>query len=194
MRYQDLLKIKKLYFSALDLASCLGIGFDSAKVTCARYTKAGFIVRIKRNFYILRERWDRLSSEELFSVANILEVPSYISFTTALSYYEISTQVQRDFIESACMRRTKSVSIAVRQFEFFKIKNLYYNSFVKKENFFIATPEKAFIDSLYLTVLGKYKLDTSAVDLDKLNKNKIEKMLKTYPARIRKLMESLWKR
>jgi predicted transcriptional regulator of viral defense system len=193
MRYTDLLKIKGLYFSGRDLADCLDIDYASARVTCARYAKLGLIVRLKRNFYMLRQRWDNLKTPEEFLVANILQVPSYISLLSALSYYDVSTQVQRGFVESISVRRTKSVSIEDRQFNFYKIKKTYYNNFVKKDGFFIATPEKALLDCIYLAAFGKYTLDTSAVDFDKINKGIFAKLIRRYPSRVQRLGGRLWK-
>lgn len=193
MRYTDLLKIKGLYFSGRDLADCLDIDYASARVTCSRYAKLGLIVRLKRNFYMLRQRWDNLKTPEEFLVANILQVPSYISLLSALSYYDVSTQVQRGFVESISVRRTKSVSIEDRQFNFYKIKKTYYNNFVKKDGFFIATPEKALLDCIYLAAFGKYTLDTSAVDFDKINKGIFAKLIRRYPSRVQRLGGRLWK-
>lgn len=88
---------KWLYFKTDDLADILGLKKESSKATCSRYVKRGIIMRLKKDFYILREKWDNLGREEFFKLANFLQVPSYISFMTALSFYEITTQVQGHF-------------------------------------------------------------------------------------------------
>ncbi len=191
MKWADLNKIKKLYFSSRDLADAFSISYPSAKVTCSRYAKAGLIIRIKRNCYILRERWAVLSDDERFSIANLLEVPSYVSLTTALVYYDISTQLQHDFVESVSTRRTKSILAKGRQFTYSKIKQKYYNNFLKKNIFFIATPEKAFVDALYLMALNKYSLDISAIDVYKLNKAKVTKLIKQYPGKVKKIWSKI---
>jgi hypothetical protein len=55
--------------------------------------------------------------------------------------------------------RLKTTEIDGNIFKYSKIKKEFYFSFVKKDNFFIATPEKALVDALYFMVKGKYKLD-----------------------------------
>lgn len=88
------LRIKNLnkpYFNLRDLSRVLNINLPSAKVTASRYVKAGLLIRLKRDLYVLAERWPYLSLEEKFRFANLIQTPSYISLMTALSYYEIST-------------------------------------------------------------------------------------------------------
>lgn len=182
MRYAELRKLKeRLYFTVEDLQNLLGIKPESARVLCTRYSKKGIFIRLKKNFYVLNERWDGFSQEDYLKISNLLQVPSYISFMTALSFYEITTQVQRDYFESASVKRSVRFNIKGITFNFYKLKKQHYFDFIKKGDIFIATKEKAFIDAVYLYSFGKYRLDFSSLDLDKLNKGKIKKILKAYP-------------
>ncbi|MCD6228089.1 MAG: hypothetical protein J7K17_01235 [Candidatus Omnitrophica bacterium] len=92
--YRKLRKIRKVYFGYEEIAKVLGISFDSARVEAGRFVKYGLIIRIKQNIYVLREVWSKLDREERFLLANILQVPSYISLMSALDYYRITTQIQ----------------------------------------------------------------------------------------------------
>jgi predicted transcriptional regulator of viral defense system len=139
----------------------------------------------------LREKWDNLSLEEFFKISNFLQVPSYISLMNALSYYEITTQMQKDFFESASLRRSKRLSLDGVIFNYYKLKREYYFGFQKTKEIFIALPEKAFLDSIYLYSLGKYKFDLSSLDLSKLNLNKLKEMLATYPFNIKKAIKKI---
>jgi hypothetical protein len=112
---------------------------------------------------------------------------------TALSFYEITTQVPRDFFECASLKRSVKFDVRGVAFNFYKLKKEYYSDFVKKEQLFIATKEKAFIDSVYLYSFGKYKLDFNSLDLDKLDKEKIKKALKIYPEKTKAIAEKLCK-
>jgi len=180
MRYNDIKKINKLYFAYQDVAKILSISEDSARVLCTRYVKQKYLIRLKRNFYILKERWDIITPNQRLELANILQVPSYISLMTALSFYEYTTQVQQNFIESISLYRTFTKDIEGVVFNYSKIKNDFYFGFSKKDNIFIASPEKAFIDSLYLNYLGKYNLDLSSLNLEKIDKKGCENILKKY--------------
>ena len=125
MKLLELSKIRKLYFSYLDIARALGISTASAKVSASRYVKLGVLVRIKRNMYMLREVWNTAGREEKFVIANLGQAPSYISLMTALDYYEITTQVQRDFFESVVVKRTKEIQVATAFSDIPRLPALY---------------------------------------------------------------------
>lgn len=185
MKYNDFKKIKNLYFTYQDIAKVLSIAEDSAQVLSTRYVKQKYLIRLKRNFYILKERWDNITPHQRLELANLLQVPSYISLMTALSFYEYTTQVQQKFIESISLYRTFIKDIEGFIFNYSKIKNDFYFGFSKKNNIFIASPEKAFIDSLYLNYLGKYNLDLSSLNLEKIDKKGCEDILKKYPSKFK---------
>ena len=128
----------------------LNIKVESARVLCSRYVKKGIFIRPKKGFYILASKWEHLTMENFYKISNFLQVPSYISFMTALSKYEVTTQVQRNFFESASLKRTKHIEVKDVTFHFYKLNKKYYFDFVKKDHVFIASKEKALLDSLYL--------------------------------------------
>ena len=63
--------------------------------------------------------------------------------------------------------------------------------FNKQDDIFIATPEKAFLDAMYLQTYGKYHLDFEAIDLSKLNKAKIKAQLPGYPNKLVNVVKRL---
>ncbi len=189
MKSQKLKKIKKSYFGYEDIAKALGISLSSAKVTANRYVRHGLLVRVKKNIYVLREKWDAARREDKFVIANLAQVPSYISLMTALDYHEITTQVQRDFFESVVVKRTKEISVDHTVFRFTKINRDLYFGFVKYKGFFIATPEKAFLDALYLMSFGRYDLDMASIDIDKLDMVQLKKMSQRFPLKTQKVLE-----
>jgi predicted transcriptional regulator of viral defense system len=171
MKLLRLNNISKFYFGCDDIAKALDISADSAKVTASRYAKQGILVRVKRNMYVLHDRWKVAGREEKFVIANLGQVPSYISLMSALDYYEITTQIQRDFFESVAIKRTKETHVDGSVFRYVKINSTLYFGFNKEKDFFIATPEKALVDAFYLMSYGRYALDISALSA----KNLIEK-------------------
>jgi predicted transcriptional regulator of viral defense system len=185
MKYNDLKKIKNLYFTYQDVAKILSIAEGSARVLCTRYVKQKYLIRPKRNFYVFKERWDNITPNQRLELANILQVPSYISLMTALSFYEYTTQVQQKFIESISLYRTFTKDIEGIIFNYSKIKKDLYFGFDKKNNIFIASPEKAFIDSLYLSYLGKYNLDINSLNLEKIDRKSCKNILKKYPSKFK---------
>jgi len=182
---------EKLYFTSGEVSGILGITPESGRVLCSRYVERGLFLRLKRDFYVLEQNWPRLTREELMKIANILQVPSYVSFISALSFYEVTTQVQQNFFENACLKRSRKVDVGGVNFNFYKLDRRYYFNFVKREDIFIATKEKAFIDSIYLYSFGKYRLDFNALDLDKLDRAEVKRIAKVFPERTAKLAKKL---
>lgn len=188
MNYRKIGRLNKLYFNCRDIARAFGISPGSGRVAATRLVKSGDITRVKRNFYVLSQKWNSSSLEDRFILANLLQVPSYISLMTALSYYEVTTQVQPDFIESVGYYRTKFVEVKGSSFNYSKINRKLYFGFAKVKGFFIAVPEKAFLDALYLKSLKKYNFDLTSIDPGKLDMRRIRLMAGKYPILARKLL------
>jgi predicted transcriptional regulator of viral defense system len=181
--YERLLKIKKSIFSLDDVASVLGIRLESAAVLCSRYVQKGLLTRLKRGLYTRTEALNQLTQEDLFRVANILQVPSYISLMTALSYYGLTTQLQRGVFESISLKRTRKFNVGRFSFRYVKIQPSLYQGFERKAGFFIAFPEKAILDSFYLDSIGRYPLDKSSLDLTKADKQAAKRFYSAYPTK-----------
>jgi len=186
LRLED---IPKLYFGYEDIAKTFGISAGSAKVTASRYVKQGILVRVKRNMYVLRGVWKTAGREEKFILVNLGQVPSYISLMSALDYYEITTQMQRDFYESVAIKRTKEINVAGSIFRYVKVNSALYFGFKKEKNFFIATPEKALVDAFYLMSYGRYAIDISALDAAKFDRDEIKYLSIKFPLKTRNLLK-----
>ena len=189
MNVVKLKKIKKLYFGYEDISRTLGISPASAKVTASRYTKQGILLRMKRNMYILRDAWNIAGRGEKLLLANMGQVPSYISLMTALDYFEITTQVQRNFFESVALKRSKEIHMNGSVFRYVKIAGNLYNEFKKERDLFIATPEKALLDAFYLMSYGRYSLDLSSLDETKLERKEIERLSRQFPLKTKKMLK-----
>ena len=189
MKAFELNKIRKPYFGYEEIAKVFGISASSAKVTASRYVRQGLLMRIKKNLYIRRDVWDATGMEERFLLANLGQVPSYISLMTALEYYDATTQVLRNFFESVAVKRTKEVNLNGSVFRYTKVASGLYFGFKKEKKFFIAIPEKAFLDAFYLMSYGRYSLDVSALDATKLDRDEVERLSAGFPLKTRKMLE-----
>jgi predicted transcriptional regulator of viral defense system len=77
----------KLFFSVDDVVHAAGIKNESAQVLCSRYVKNGIFLRLKKDFYVLARNWPHYNREDYFKIANYMQVPSYVSCVTALSFF-----------------------------------------------------------------------------------------------------------
>jgi predicted transcriptional regulator of viral defense system len=192
MNYRKLNAMYQLYFGYQELARVLDISIDAARVTACRYVRQEFLVRLKRNVYVRRDRWDHLTMPEMFMLANVAQSPSYVSLQSALCFYDISTQIQRGYVDSIAVQRTTTIDVAGVGFSYFKVKPAVYSHFLRREDFFIATPEKAYVDAVYLTWCGNYSIDYSSLDMGKLACNRIEEIAAHYPEKFRRYLEKTY--
>ena len=189
MNYERLLQIEKPFFSHEEVAHALNIQPASAAVLCSRYAKKGLLTRLKRGLYLRTETLRYLEQTDIFRIANFLQVPSYISLLTALSFYGISTQVQRGFIECISVKRTRAFQVREFSFHYVKLKPDLYGGFVKREGYFIALPEKAVLDACYLASAGRYAFDIPSLDFTKFNKKVLTELSVMYPLKTIKFLE-----
>lgn len=113
-----------------------------------------------------------------FEKANLILSPSYISLESALTYYGVLPQFTYS-ITSVTTQKSKRFEIGGKEYEYTKISRNFYSDFVKKDNFLIATPEKALIDLIYLASKKLRKieltdLDMSIIDWDAFNKLRVQ--------------------
>ena len=189
MKLAELNRIDKLYFGYEEIARAFDISLSSAKVTASRYVRQGLLLRMKRNVYVRRDVWNATGVTEKFVLTNLGQVPSYISLTSALQYYEVTTQVLRNFFESVAIKRTKQISLNGSILRYSKIAEELYFGFRKENGYFIATPEKALLDAFYLMSYGRYSLDIPALDSAKLDRGEIKRLSKRFPLRTRRMLK-----
>ena len=189
MKIFELKKIDGLCFGVEDISKALGISVASARVTASRYARQGVLLRMKKNMYVLREAWNAAGREEKFQLANLGQVPSYISLMTALEYFEMTTQMQRRFFESVAVRKSKEINMNGTLFRYVKVAPDLYNAFKKEKRFFIATPEKALLDAFYLMSYGRYHLDLSSLDATKFDRREIHRLAGKFPLKTKAMLE-----
>ncbi|MEW5807337.1 MAG: hypothetical protein AB1756_08340 [Acidobacteriota bacterium] len=175
------------------MAELFDITIPSARVLSSRYAKKGVFIRLKKNLYLTDQRWRISSRDDLLRIANFIQVPSYISFMTALSFYEITTQVQRNFIESVSPRRSVNFNVKGTVFNYHRMKREYYFDFERRDGLFIATREKAFVDMVYLYSFGKYSIDLGSLDTGRLDRKKLKKIISIFPERTKEAMRRVCK-
>lgn len=182
---------RKTCFTIGEVAQSLGIQTASARVLCSRYVRQGVLVRFKNGFYTTAWKWENLTRLDFLKIANILQVPSYISLMSALAYYEVTTQAQNNYQESICLKRSIVYNVREAVFNYVKVQARYYGDFIKTDGIFIATKEKAFMDSAYLYSFGKYKFDVDSLDMKKLDIRKLRSIIKIYPQKTKETVKRL---
>ncbi|MFP3928919.1 MAG: hypothetical protein ACLFUP_08445, partial [Desulfobacteraceae bacterium] len=108
----------------------------------------------------------------------------YISFTSALSFYQITTQVQHGWYENAAQKRSKKIDGPGVCFVYFKIQPRLFFGYTRRNGCFLAEPEKALLDAAYLAWVGRYSLDWDALDVGRLDHGRLSEMAASFPEAI----------
>ncbi len=184
MKYIDLInKFKEPIFNLQDLKIA---GFNVSSVQLSQWTKNNYLIKLKNGVYVFTERKHQLSME---AISNYLYSPSYISLERALARYGIIPEIVYN-CTAITSRKTQTIKNYFGVFIFRSIKKKLFFAYNKiKENdnvYFIAEPEKALLDYLYLNLakiqnsddLRELRLnETVLIDL---NLDKINNYLKIY--------------
>ncbi len=166
-KFEAEMKEKRLLlFSSSEVRKVFPISPVASSFLLYRYTKKGFILRVKRGLYAFP---DALPPEVY--IANKLCDPSYVSLQFALSYYGIIPETVYE-ITSITPKTTRHYNTLGKTFSYRRItKSAFVGYSIKKQKDFgfkIADPEKAFVDTLY------FQLADKAGSMDRFNKRKID--------------------
>jgi len=159
-KYRDMpyIKMRGALVSTADVSQAM-------RNQLTRWQKAGLIIPLKRSIYILNKN-DRKISPSRFFFANQLMWPSYVSLESALGYYGIIPEAVAD-VTSVTSKKTACFNNGLGQFIYQHVKPIVFRgqrSFKDEAGMdvFIAEPEKALVDFLYLN-LNKFRLSAKDV-------------------------------
>ena len=119
------------------------------------WKRQGLVLELKRGLYVLNENDRKITPSRVF-MANQLYTPSYVSTEYALMFYDLIPERVAD-VTSVSTRKTASFGNGFGLFVYQHIGPRSFSGYVeeKDENgysFFIATPEKAIVDFIYLNL------------------------------------------
>lgn len=184
---KKLMDLKKPYFTVADLEKIIELKKKSLYVTLNRLTKSGVLTRLKKNVYIVFT--GDIDAEK---IANEIYYPSYLSFEKALSDYGILSQIPFT-LTFATARPSKKLIIANTEVEYSHIKKSLFFGYEVKNGKYIAFPEKALLDELYLVSRGLRTLNITELDLKEISKDRLEEFAKKFPPYIEDLLEQVKK-
>lgn len=123
------------------------------RVQLSRWVAAGKIIQLRRGLYTLAPRYRKVDLHP-FVAAAYLNRSSYISLQTALAYYDL---IPENLSAVVCITvgRPEQIHNAVGDFEYRHLSNQYFWGYrplaIGEEVVFMAQPEKALLDLVYLT-------------------------------------------
>ena len=185
---QILRGFNKPYYTVADFEKVLNLNRGSLYVLLNRLVKKGVLIRLKRGVYK-----PEFESLELEKIANELYYPSYLSFESALSRFGILNQIPYT-LTFATNRTSKRLNFTNREVEYRQLKDDLFFGYSLKNGIYIAEPEKAILDQLYIISKGRILKDTSEWSLVDLDKLKFLKYAKKFPKKVQNMAKKLSKK
>lgn len=174
---QKINNIPKSFFTLNDLGKIIDLDKNSLKVFVNRAIKSGELIRLVKGYYTAD-----INSLSWESFAINVYRPSYISFESGLNYHGILSQ-QTDTLTLATNKRKKELEVGETRIIYRHIKKELFWGYSGQDDFFIAEPEKAFLDLAYLSLNGYAKFDPEEMNLDLLDAKKTKRYLKNFSNR-----------
>jgi hypothetical protein len=120
----------------------------------SRWVNAGSLIQIRRGLYAFSNERGQAQPHP-FSLANQMKRGSYVSLQSALAYYRLIPEYVAQ-VTSITTGRPETVSNPLGDYIFKHVKKTFFFGFqsmemVKGQTAFIARPEKALLDLVYLT-------------------------------------------
>lgn len=158
------------------------------KVQIKRLVDKKNLLRVTRGIYKLPN-----TSLDLEKTSTQIYSPSYVSFESALSKYGVINQGIYK-ITLATTRHSKKIELLNTPCEYVQIKPSLFFGFNLVKNVYLAEAEKAFLDEIYLIVLGKKTINTEEWNIKNLDNKKIGEYLKNYPGSVKKIAKEILSR
>lgn len=175
MKWADFIKITgSLPIIDVEILLAGETNTSQARVQISRWHKEGKLIQLKRGLYLLSEAYRKIEIWEPY-IASFLKKPSYISLEKALEYYDLIPEAVTVYTSVSTKRQGRFVSKA-GIFDYRHIKNSlfwgYESITIHKQTAFMALPEKALLDLIYLNGLNiqqEYLEELRLQNVEKIN-------------------------
>lgn len=155
MKWNELLQVvgkEPVFHSSLLLAGSVD-PVDMGR-QLSRWVRSGKLIQFRRGLYALSEQHQKTSPHR-FLIANRLKRASYVSMQSALEHYGLIPEYVPSVI-SVTTGRPETLSTPVGSFIFRHIRTELFREYRTividdRQSVFMAAPEKALLDLLYLT-------------------------------------------
>jgi predicted transcriptional regulator of viral defense system len=175
----------KDFFTLPDLEKVTGLDRESLYVSLHRLLKRGTIERAVKGIYVVPG-----SSARVERIAGQLHFPCYLSFESALSRFGVLNMVPYS-LTFATTNKTKAVDLLGRRVDYRRIKEGLFFGFDAADGYYIAKPEKALLDLIYLATLGKATIPVEELDLRTLSPSTLREFAERFPPRVARRLEQL---
>lgn len=186
MKFDNLLnKVSNLPVFTVSFLSA-GENLAQVRLQIDRWVKNDKIIRLHKGLYTLAEPYRKVACEP-FCVANNLKQASYISLHSALSWHGMIPEFV-PAITSITTGRGQTIETPLNRYEFRHVSKKHFwgyqhTEFELGQSFFIAHPEKALLDLIYLTSGGEkieFLEGLRLQNLEQINKTRLREFVNKF--------------
>ena len=174
---------KKTVFVTKDLRSIWQESPRTTIVIAKRMVDKGLLLKLAKGYYVLNQDYNP------YELANLIVSPSYVSFGSSLSYWDVCFQFTNIIYSVANLNYSRKIKDTTYKYYAIK-KKLFFNleGVLIKDNISIATPERAILDSFYFGLL--INIDNA----EKINFTLLRKISLFYPQSVQKQAKNFIKK
>ena len=177
------------FLSLSSLSHLLGLPLQSTRIAARRLEKKGALARVGPGLYA-----NLLADPTLEQLAGLLWAPSYLSLEWALAHHGLSAQKPS---EATCvtLHRPRRVQTALGTLSYFHVSKPLFFGFRKETirpgvETWVAEPEKAFLDWIYLRRRAGEPIALDEFDLRILRPKILRRYQKAFPPFVRRQAQS----
>lgn len=147
-------------------------GLAEVRVQLSRWVKTGKLIQIRKGLYSLAAPFRKVQPEP-FLLSNAMKPGSYVSLQSALAHYGMIPEYV-PVVTAVTTGRPESVHTPEGQFIFRHVKKSWFFGYQQVElapqqQAFVAVPEKALLDLVYLTPGSERRTYLDALRLQNLD-------------------------
>lgn len=175
----------KDFFTVADMEKLTGLERGSLYVFLSRLSERGVLRRAARGLYLLPGAFPRVER-----MATQLYFPCYLSFESVLSRTGVLGLVPYT-LTFATTRKTKRLLVLDQVVEYRKLRESLFFGFEPADGYYVARPEKALLDSLYLASCGKGSLPGEGLDLYVLDRDLLREYAERFPPAVSRKLDGM---
>lgn len=175
MKYNELLEqVVQMPLFTSGILQVGDVNSSNLQKQLSRWTASEKILQLRRGLYMLAEPYRQMDPHP-FLIANNIVSPSYVSLQSALAYYDLITESVPEVNSITSRRRSKRITTQYGTFNYRHIQSDLFFGYhlleVAEEQYvYIAKPEKALLDLIYLTPRGNEVVFLESLRLQNLEK------------------------
>lgn len=181
-----LLKSGRKFYKTADLIRWSGLAPNSCRVTLARLVKKGLLIKVGKEFFG--------SALVPFSVEEAIcqsYLPSYISCETVLSRHGVIDQMPYVYT-AVTTRRNKQGNVGKTEVNYKHLRRNLFWGYLPEGEAFIAEPEKALLDWIYLRSGKETKLSLDEIHWEEVDREKLKSYSTKFPRDVQKEVRKLF--